>query len=142
VLFAFRRPDALRIELPGPLGPRLIVVARGDALVAVFPQERAVFRAGASAGDMHALFGVALAPNELGDLLLGVPAKSLKRYDARWGDALPREVKAVLPDGGTLVAKVSEAEVDAAIPDAAFADPRSEGFRDVDAKEARQLWSR
>jgi hypothetical protein len=124
------------------VGPRLVAVARKEALVAVFPEERAVFRAGAAASDMQALFGVALSPSELFDLLVGVPAKSLKRYEVRWGPALPREVRAILPDGGKLVAKVADAEVDAALPDAAFADPPHEGFRDVDAGEARRLWAR
>jgi len=43
VLLAFRRPDALRIEVPGPAGPRLVAVASGDRLWAVFPAERAFF---------------------------------------------------------------------------------------------------
>ena len=43
VLVAFNRPDALRIEVPGPAGARLIAVASGDALTAVFPGDRAAF---------------------------------------------------------------------------------------------------
>ena len=41
---AFRRPDALRIEIPGPPGARLMAVARGGRLTAVLPAERAVLR--------------------------------------------------------------------------------------------------
>src|SRR3954451_24578550 len=37
VLVGFRRPDALRIEIPGPAGARLVAVARGERLWAVFP---------------------------------------------------------------------------------------------------------
>ncbi len=64
-LVGFERPDALRIELPGPTGPRLLAVARGGVLVAVFPAERAVFTAEATAPEMESLFGVALTPAEL-----------------------------------------------------------------------------
>jgi outer membrane lipoprotein-sorting protein len=36
-LIGFRRPDALRIEIPGPAGARLVAVAQGEDLTAVFP---------------------------------------------------------------------------------------------------------
>ena len=49
MLLAFRRPDALRIEIPGPAGARLVAVARGDRLWAVFPAERAVYYGAARA---------------------------------------------------------------------------------------------
>jgi hypothetical protein len=42
VLLAFRRPDALRIEIPGPAGARLVAVVRAGRLTAVLPAERAV----------------------------------------------------------------------------------------------------
>jgi hypothetical protein len=142
VILAFQRPDALRVELPGPAGPRLVAVARSGALCAVFPGERAVFRARAEAPDMQALFGVALAPAELADLLVGVAPKGVVRYEVRWGAALPREVRAVLPDGARLTAKVTEAEIDPPLAPEAFADPPHDGFREVDAVEARRLWSR
>jgi hypothetical protein len=142
LFLAFRRPQALRLEIPGPTGPRLVVVAREGVLWAVFPGERAVFRAEATAPEMHALFGVALTPDEIADLLLGVAPKGLRGYGARWGPVLPREVRATLPDGARLVAKVEEAELDAALPDAAFDVPAHDGFRSVDAAEARRLWSR
>ena len=38
VLLAFQRPDALRIEVPGPGGLRLVAVASGERLVAAFPR--------------------------------------------------------------------------------------------------------
>src|SRR6266540_212 len=82
VLLAFRRPDALRIELPGPTGARLIAVARGERLWAVFPAERAVYEGAARAEDLASLLGVALTPSEVMDLLTGVPlcrARSKRR---------------------------------------------------------------
>lgn len=140
-LVAFRRPDGLRIEIPGPAGPRLIAVARGGRLAAVFPGERAVYEGPARASELAALLGVALEPPEVMDLLVGVPSPRLKRYSARWGPALPRSIDATLPDGGRLKVTVEEADVGAALPDAAFAEPPHDGFRAVDAEEARSLWS-
>lgn len=141
-LVGFQRPDALRIELPGPAGPRLLAVARGGALVAVFPAERAVFSARATADEMESLFGVALTPAELADLLVGIGAARLERYEALWGPTLPREVRAVFRDGARLTARVDEAEVNAPFAAAAFEPPAHEGFRVVDAQEARRLWLR
>jgi hypothetical protein len=140
-LVAFRRPDGLRIEVPGPAGPRLIAVARGGRLVAVFPGERAVYAGEARASQLEALLGVALDPAELMDLLVGVPSPRLKRYVAAWGPALPRRIEATLPDGGTLKATVEDPEMGTALLDAAFAEPPHEGYRSVDAEEARRLWS-
>ena len=140
VLLGFRRPHSLRIEIPGPAGPRLIAVTKDGALAAVFPADRAVFRGRADAEDLEALLGVALAPAELIDLLVGVPSPRLRSYEARWGPALPREIRTVLPDGSRLHAKVDEAEADLPLPDQAFATPGHEGFREVDAAEARRLW--
>src|SRR6185503_2010559 len=59
ILLGFRRPDALRLEVPGPSGAQLIAVARGGSLLAVFPAERAVFAGAATEADLKALLGVA-----------------------------------------------------------------------------------
>jgi hypothetical protein len=117
-------------------------VARAGALAAVFPGDRAVFRAGAEAEDLHALLGVALTPDEIADLLVGVAPRGVRGYEARWGAVLPREVRATLSDGSRLVAKVEEAELEPGLTDAAFAEPAHPGYRAVDAAEARRLWSR
>jgi len=140
-LVAFRRPDALRIEVPGPAGPRLVAVTRAGRLAAVFPSERAVYSGPARAAELQALLGVALEPPEVMDLLVGTPSPRLKRYAARWGPALPRRIEATLPDGGALKVTVEEAETGGSVPEAAFADPPHEGYRAVDADEARSLWS-
>ena len=140
-LVAFRRPDGLRIEVPGPAGPRLVAVASGGRLVAAFPGERAVYAGEARAAQLEALLGVALEPSEVMDLLVGIPSPRLKRYVAAWGPALPRRIEATLPDGGTLKATVEEPEVGAVLLDAVFAEPPHEGYRSVDAGEARSLWS-
>ena len=140
-LVAFRRPDGLRIEVPGPTGPRLLAVARGGRLAAVFPSERAVYAGNARAGELQALLGVALEPAEVMDLLVGVPSSRLRSYRAVWGPAMPRRIEATLPDGGKIKVTVEEAEAGAALSEAAFAEPRHEGYRAVDADEARSLWS-
>jgi hypothetical protein len=141
-LVGFERPDALRIELPGPTGPRLLAVARGGVLVAVFPAERAVFTAGATAPEMESLFGVALTPAELADLLVGRGAARLESYAVSWGSSLPREVRASFPGGARLLVKVEEAEANPPLTVAAFEAPSHEGYRVVDAQEARRLWLR
>lgn len=141
VLLGFRRPDALRLELPGPVGPRLLVVASAGALTAVFPGERAVFRGRSGASDLEALLGVALEPAELMDLLVGVPPPRLRSYSVGWGAALPKRIDAVLPDGARLTVRVEDAALQAALTDAAFEPPPHAGYRIVDAEEARRLWS-
>ena len=141
VLLAFRRPDALRIELPGPTGARLIAVARGERLWAVFPAERAVYSGAARAEDLGSLLGVALAPSEVMDLLTGVPSARLRSYRARWGAALPRHIDATLPDGARLQATVEDAEAPARLGEPAFAEPPHAGYRPVDGDQARSLWS-
>lgn len=140
VLLGFRRPRALRIEIPGPAGARLLAVARDDDLVAVFPGERAVFRGQATAAGLEDLLGIALSPAEVMDLLLGIASPRVREYRARWGAELPRELQATLPDGGRLKATVESATLDAELPEAAFAEPPSEGYRAIDAAEARRLW--
>jgi hypothetical protein len=139
VLLAFRRPDALRIEVPGPAGARLIAVAEGPDLVAVFPGDRAAFVGRTTAADMEALLGVALTPPEVMDLLLGIPSPNVRDPRVRWGPVLPREVRGTLPDGARIDVDVESADPDVALPDAAFAAPRREGYRLVDAGEAREL---
>ena len=140
VLLGFRRPKALRIEIPGPTGPRLVAVANEGALVAVFPRERAVFRGGAESADLAALFGVDLSPEELIDLLVGVRSPRLRSDETRWGPSLPRQITAVLADGTVLKATAEDVEAGRALGDEVFAPPPHEGFRVVDAAEARRLW--
>ena len=142
VLLAFRRPDGLRIEIPGQKGARLIAVARGERLWAVFPGERAVYEGAARAEDLESLLGVALAPSEVMDLLTGVPSPRVRAYRARWGAALPRQIDATLPDGARLKATVADAEAPATtLGPSAFTEPPHDGYRSVDADQARALWS-
>jgi hypothetical protein len=139
-LLAFRRPDALRIEIPGPTGARLVAVARGGALAAVFPGDRAVFLGEATPAELDALLGVGLAPEEIIDLLVGVGSPRLRAYRARWGPALPAQIEATLPDGSRLEARVEDAEAGLDLPPAAFVEPPHAGYRRVTADEARRLW--
>jgi len=139
VLMAFRRPDAVRIEIPGPAGARLVAVARAGRLVAVLPAERAVLESAATAAGLEALLGVALSPPELMDVLVGVAPPGLREYRAQWGGTLPRRVEALLADGTRLKATVDEAEADRDLPDAVFEPPPHEAYRPVDAPEARRL---
>jgi hypothetical protein len=139
-LVAFRRPDALRIEIPGPTGARLVAVAREGALAAVFPGDRAVFLGAATPAELDALLGVGLAPEEVIDLLVGVGSPRLLSYRARWGPSLPAQIEATLPDGSRLEARVEDAEVGLALPPAAFAEPPHADYRRVSAAEARRLW--
>jgi hypothetical protein len=139
-LVAFRRPDALRIEIPGPTGARLVAVAQAGRLSAVFPAEQAVFLGAATPADLDALLGVGLSPEEVIDLLVGVGSPRLRAYHARWGPLLPAHVEATLPDGTRLQARVEEAEAGLALPAAAFAEPPHPGYRTVSAEEARKLW--
>ena len=141
VLVAFARPDALRIEVPGPGGARLVAVPRDGRLTAVFPGERAFYRGQATPAELESLLGVALSPAEVIDLLLGVPSPRLRRYEARWGPDLPRRIDATLPDGGRLRLTVDEAERGVELSPAAFEEPPHEGYRRVDLEEARTLWS-
>jgi hypothetical protein len=139
-LVAFRRPDRLRIEVPGPSGARLIAVSEGGRLAAVFPGDRAFFEGSAGPADLEALLGIALAPSEVIDLLVGAPSARLREYRAGWKNGLPRRVHAVLPDGAKLDVTVLEADLDPPLPDAAFAVPAHAGYRRVQAAEARTLW--
>jgi len=138
-LVAFRRPDRIRIEIPGPSGARLIAVAASGRLVAVLPGDRAVLESAAGAKELEALLGVALSPPELMDVLLGVKPQSARSYEADWGRALPTRVRAELGDGTRLDAKVDEAEPDVELPPAAFEPPPCAGCRAIGADEARRL---
>lgn len=140
-IVAFRRPDALRVEVPGPTGPRVVAVAREGWLSAVFPTSRAAFRAEATRASFESLFGIALEPGEVMDLLVGVPSPRLRAYQAGWGIELPRTIVATLPDGGRLKVHVDEVETGADLPERAFEAPAAPGYREVDAEEARRLWS-
>lgn len=139
VLAAFRRPDALRLEIPGPSGARLVAVAGEGRLTAVLPGERAVLESAAGPSDLEALLGVALTPAELMDVLVGTAPPRLRSYEARWGARLPVRIEAVLPDGTRLDVRVDEAEAGIALPAAAFDPPAHDGYRPIDAAEARRL---
>jgi hypothetical protein len=140
-LVAFLRPDALRIEIPGPGGARLLAVARNRSLAAVFPADRAVFRGAATAAELEALLGVGLEPAEVMDLLLGLPPRRLRASRVRWGPSLPRRIEATLPDGARLDVSVEDAETGVELPPQAFDEPPHRGYREVTAAEARGLWS-
>jgi hypothetical protein len=143
VLLAFRRPGDLRLEIPGPSGARLIAVAQGERLWAVFPAERAVYSGAARAEDFESLLGVALSPAEVMDLLTGAGSPRLRSYQARWGASLPRQIDSTLPDGARLKVGVEDAQAPAAtLGEGAFREPPHEGYRAIGADEARSLWSR
>jgi len=138
-LLAFRRPDALRIEIPGPSGARLIAVARGGRLTAVLPSDRAFLERDATPAGLDALIGVALTPAELMDVLVGARPAGVRDYRADWGETFPRRIEAVLGDGTRLRATVEDADSGAGVDPAAFDPPAHDGFREVDADEARRL---
>jgi len=138
-LLAFSRPDALRLEVPGPAGVLCVAVARGASLTAVFPSSRAVWEGAATADEMEALLGVRLSPPELMDLLTGVPPSGVTDYRASWGGAYPRRVFATLNGGSRLEAVVESADLDPALAPAVFEAPPSPGYRRIAADEARRL---
>jgi hypothetical protein len=140
-LVGFQRPDALRVEVPGPTGLRLVAVTREGAVTAVFPGDRAVFRGAATADAFESLLGLRLTPPEVMDLLVGTAPPRARSYRARWGASLPREVNATLADGTRLELVVEDAEAGAAIPATAFDEPPTLGCRPISASEARGLWS-
>jgi hypothetical protein len=138
-LVAFRRPDALRIEIPGPSGARLVAVARAGRLTAVLPAERAFLERDASPSGLEALIGIALAPPELMDVLVGEAPPGVRDYRVDWGESFPRRIDARLADGTRLRATVDEADAGAAVSPAAFDPPAHDGYRSIDAEEARRL---
>lgn len=140
-LVAFLRPDGLRIEVPGPTGPRVVAVARGGRVWAVFPADRAVFEGEATADALESLLGVSLTPDEVMDVLVGVRPARVSAYEAGWDARLPRRIVATLPDGARLTITVDEADLGVALSPGAFAAPPHEGFRVVDVEEARRLGS-
>jgi len=140
-LVGFRRPDALRVEIPGPTGLRLVAVTREGMITAVFPADRVVFRGAATPEAFESLLGLRLSPPDLMDLLVGSQPPPVRSYRARWGPSLPREVDATLADGTRLGVVVEDAEAGAAIPPTAFDEPPTRGCRPVSASEARGLWS-
>jgi len=140
VLVAFERPDSLRVEVPGPVGARLVAVTREATLTAVFPAERALYEDSASAASLEALLGVRLTPPEVMDLLVGRAPATVARYRTLWGTTLPRKIDATLADGTRLDIGVEESEANPSLPPAAFEAPPHEGYRRVDADEARRLW--
>jgi hypothetical protein len=140
VLVGFRRPDALRIEVPGPTGARLVAVAREGRFVAAFPHDRAYFDGSATSEVLESLFGVALAPAEVMDVIVGVSSPRLRAYKADWGPALPRRVEATLPDGARLKLDTVDAQLDAQVPSEAFDAPAHDGYKRISAAEARTLW--
>lgn len=139
-LVAFERPNSLRIEIPGPTGLLLVVVVKDGALAAVFPRDRAVYRGSAGAADLEALLGLALAPAEVMDLLVGAPSPRLRAYRAKWGPSLPSRIEATLPDGARLDVTIDDAGTGVPLGPAVFAAPSHAGYRAVDAPEARHLW--
>jgi hypothetical protein len=140
-LVGFRRPDALRIEIPGPAGLRLVAVTREGAITAVFPADHVVFRGVATPEVLESLLGLRLSPPDVMDLLVGTAPASARSYRARWGASLPRELEATLADGTRLGVVVEDAEAGVTIPPAAFDEPSTKGCRPISASEARGLWS-
>ena len=117
------------------------LVALEGRLAAVFPASRAWFRAEATRASFESLFGIALEPSEVMDLLVGVPSPRLREYQAGWGAELPRNIVATLPDGGRLKIDVDDVETGVDLAERAFEAPPVAGYREVDAGEARRLWS-
>ena len=142
LLVGFVRPDALRLELPGPTGARLIAVARDGRLTAVFPAERAVLQDVASSTTLRHLLGVELEPRDIMDLLTGSVPPRLRACSITWGAVLPRKLDLTLPDGAHLALTVEDPQVEVALPAHAFDEPPHAGFREVSAEEARRLWAR
>jgi hypothetical protein len=142
VMVGFRRPDRLRIEMPGPGGARLILVARNDVVTAVFPKSRAVFEGKADRQVLGDITGVALAPTDVMDFLVGVQPPSVTEYSASWGPVLPKQVKGKLEDGTHLDVKVNEPSPGATLAERAFEPPPHERYRRIDAAEARELWQK
>lgn len=140
VLVAFRRPDSLRVEVPGAVGARVVVLTREATLMAVFPGERALYEDSASAAALEALLGIRLTPPEVMDVLVGKAPASAARYRALWGATLPRKIATTLTDGTRLDIIVEDSEAEPSLPPAAFEAPPHEGYRKVDADEARRLW--
>jgi hypothetical protein len=76
------------------------------------------------------------------DVLTGSSPPGLRACRITWGRELPRKLDLTLPDGGRLKLTVEDPRSEPALPARAFDPPPHAGFRDVEAEEARQLWSR
>jgi len=118
------------------------VVAAGGRLTAVFPAERAVFEGRSTADDIDAVLGVALAPDEIMDMLVGVPGPRIADARVAWGDRFPSRVSGRLADGTSFVVKAQAIETPGTLPAAAFLPPPHPGHRAIDADEARDMWVR
>jgi hypothetical protein len=67
-------PDRLRLEFFGPVGAARLVVAVDDGrMIALEPAERVFERQDSNRAAMERLLGVPLGPEEMVDLLLGLP---------------------------------------------------------------------
>ena len=140
VLVGFERPDKLRIEIPGGVGPRLVLTTRAGRLVAVFPPERAFHQGDATSERTEAVLGLALSPQEIMDLLVGRPSPRLVAHRLRWGLAAPSRIEAELANGDKL--KIAAEDVDLGVPFGAgvFDDPPHPGYRELSEAEVRRLW--
>jgi hypothetical protein len=141
-IVGFERPDRLRLEIPGPGGARLLLVARSGRLTAVFPRQRAVLEAEATARVIGDVTGVALTPADVMDFLVGKVPPGVSAYRAQWGPQLPARIEGRLEDGTRLDVRVKEPEPGAKIAARAFEAPPHEGYRAIDAAQARELWTR
>jgi len=138
-LVAFARPSSLRVEIPSPTGLRLVVVTKEGALTAVFPKAQALYSGPATPETLGALLGIALAPGEIMDLLVGAAPLRLRDVRVAWGASLPERVEATLPDGTRLSARVRSPETPEALPPTAFEAPVRPSYRSVSLEEARDL---
>ena len=95
-LVAFRRPDALRIEVPGPTGARLVAVARAGRLTAVLPGRAGRLRGrGHGRATWRRCSASRSSPRELMDLLRGRRPRGGCATTRRAGaTTLPRRVEA------------------------------------------------
>jgi len=140
-LLAFRRPDRLFVEIPGPGGVRMQALAREGQLMALFPGEGAVYRGESSAEEFDALFGVPLAPADVMDLLVGAQPQRVASLRVWWGALWPERVEARLAGGGKLELRIEEPD-GSPVADRAFEFPAVDPalYRSIDAAEARRLW--
>ena len=140
LLVGFSRPDRIRLEMPGPAGARFVLVTRGETLTAVFPHSRAFFLGQATAKTLFEITGVELSASGIMDLLVGRSPAEASGYRVEWGERLPRRVKCRLSDGTALDLKVARPDMGREIKEEAFVPPAHDGYRQVGAQEARDLW--
>jgi len=142
VVAGFKRPDRLRLEMPAAGGTRLVLVARGGQLTALFPRSRAVFQGQADRKVLGDITGVALAPADVMDFLVGVVPPVVSGYVVEWGPALPKRARGKLDDGTRLDVVINDPTAGVAIDEHAFDPPPSAGYRKITAGEARDLWAK